>query len=84
MRQRLITIRYRLRLGLTILALLLFVIFLLQNTAAIRVKFLVFEADVASAIVILVTSLLGFVGGFFAALNMRRRHRPPTPPTNAQ
>lgn len=75
MRQRLTTIRYRLRLGLTILALLLFVIFLLQNTATIRVKFLIFEADVASAIVILVTSLLGFVGGFFGALNMRRLHR---------
>lgn len=75
MRQRLTTIRYRLRLGLTILALLLFVIFLLQNTATIRVKFLVFEADVASAIVILVTSLLGFVGGFFGALNMQRLQR---------
>lgn len=75
MRERLATVRYRLRLGLTILALLLFVVFLLQNTATIRVRFLVFEADVASAIVILVTSLLGFVGGFFAALNMRRPWR---------
>jgi uncharacterized integral membrane protein len=75
MRQKLTTIRYRLRLGLTILALLLFVIFLLQNTETIRVKFLIFEADVASAIVILVTSLLGFMGGFFAALNMQRLRR---------
>jgi len=72
MRERFATLRYRLRLVLTILVLVLFVIFLLQNTGAIRVRFLVFEADVATAIVILVTSLLGFVAGFFSALNMRR------------
>ncbi len=76
MRERLSTLRYRLRLGLLILALVLFVIFLLQNTAPTRVRFLIFEADIASAIVIVVTSLLGFIGGFFAALNMHRlRHR---------
>jgi uncharacterized integral membrane protein len=72
MRERLATVRYRLRLALIILALVLFVIFLLQNTGAVRVRFLVFDADIAGAIVILVTSLLGFVAGFFSALNMRR------------
>ncbi|MEW6581044.1 MAG: LapA family protein [Chloroflexota bacterium] len=76
MRERLSTLGFRLRLALTILALALFVIFLLQNTAAIRVHFLFFEADVASAIVIVVTSLLGFIAGVLLTLNrQRQRHK---------
>ena len=74
MRERLSTLGFRLRLALTILALLLFVIFLLQNTAATRVRFLFFEADIAGAIVIVVMSLLGFIGGVLAALNRQRQH----------
>lgn len=76
MRERLSTLGFRLRLALTILALALFVIFLLQNTAAMRVHFLFFEADIAIAIVIVVTSLLGFIGGVLLALNwQRQRHK---------
>ncbi len=78
MRERLSTLGFRLRLALTILVLALFVVFLLQNTAATRVRFLFFEADIASAIVVVVTSLLGFIGGVLLALNwQRQRHKGP-------
>ena len=73
MRERLSTLGFRLRLALGVLALALFVIFLLQNTDAIRVRFLFFEANIAGAIVIVVTSLLGFISGVLAALNRQRQ-----------
>ncbi|MCZ7540175.1 MAG: LapA family protein [Anaerolineae bacterium] len=76
MRERLSTLGFRLRLGLSLLALALFVVFLLQNTDAMRVRFLFLEADIAGAIVIIVTSLLGFIGGILLTLNwQRQRHK---------
>ncbi|MCL4239619.1 MAG: DUF1049 domain-containing protein [Anaerolineae bacterium] len=75
MRERLSTLGFRLRLVLGLLALTLFVVFLLQNTDAMRVRFLFFEADIAGAIVIIVTSLLGFIGGILLALNWQRQRR---------
>ncbi len=75
MRERLSTLGFRLRLALSLLALALFVIFLLQNTAAMRVHFLFFEADIAIAIVIVVTSLLGFIGGILLTLNWQRQRQ---------
>ncbi|MBP8974498.1 MAG: LapA family protein [Anaerolineae bacterium] len=75
MRERLSTLGFRLRLALSLLALALFVIFLLQNTAVMRVRFLFFEADIAGAILIVVTSLLGFIGGILLTLNWQRQRQ---------
>jgi uncharacterized integral membrane protein len=72
---RIRTLLFRIRRGLTVLGLLLFIVFLLQNTGEIHVEFLFWGGNVPSVIVILVTSLGGFAAGYFTALNAHRRWR---------
>jgi uncharacterized integral membrane protein len=72
---RLRTLRFQIMRGLTVLGLLLFIVFLLQNVGETRVTFLFFEGNIPSVILILVTSLGGFAAGYLTALNARRRWR---------
>ena len=60
-----------------LVALILFIILLLQNTQSIPVHFLLAEFDIPSVILILVTSLGGFTLGYI--VSFRRRHRAPAP-----
>lgn len=73
MLERFSTLRARIRLGVTVIALLVFIIFLLQNTATIPVKLLFFDADIPSVVVILVTTLSGFLAGYYTAFTGQRR-----------
>ena len=76
LREKLARFGDNLRIGAIGVGLILFVIFLLQNTAQIHIQFLVFETTVSSVIVILVTALLGFMAGLLVeAVWRRRRHR---------
>jgi uncharacterized integral membrane protein len=75
MLERLSTLVFRIRIGLTLIALLLFIIFLAQNTNTIRVEFLWWEGDAPSAILILIAALAGFALGYFTAFNVSRRRR---------
>ena len=75
MLDRLATLGFRIRLGLTAVGAVVFIIFLLQNTGQIPVNFLFWEGDVPTVILILVTSLGGFAVGYLTALNARRGHR---------
>ncbi len=76
LREKLARFGDNLRMGAIGVGLLLFVIFLLQNTAQIHIHFLVFETTISSVIVILVASLLGFVAGLLVeTIWRRRRHR---------
>lgn len=67
--------RFNIQMILVTLILLLFIVFLLQNTGEMQVKFLFFDVRIPSAIVILVTTLGGFAGGYFAAFRSQRRRR---------
>lgn len=67
--------RLNIQMILIILVLLLFIVFLLQNTGEIQVKFLFLDEQIPSAIVILVTTLGGFMGGYFAAFRSQRQRR---------
>jgi len=83
-RTRLAQIEATLRLGLITAALILFIIFLLQNTGETHVTFLVFDQNIPSIILILVTTLVGFVAGYLIGITTRRRHkRPPQQPPQA-
>jgi uncharacterized integral membrane protein len=73
MLERLRTLRFQIVRGLILIGLVLFIIFLLQNTGQMHVSFLFFEGNVPSVIVILVTSLGGFAAGYLTAWNTRRR-----------
>ena len=65
--------RLNIQIILVTLVLLLFIVFLLQNTGEMQVKFLFFDVRIPSAIVILVTTLGGFTGGYFAAFRSQRQ-----------
>jgi uncharacterized integral membrane protein len=60
---------------LIVVALILFVIFLLQNTRTIQVNFLVFELHIPTVILILVTMLVGVFMGIVTMIILRRRHK---------
>ncbi len=76
LREKLARFGDNLRLGAIGLGLILFVVFLLQNTAQINVNFLFFETMVSTVVVILVASVLGFVVGLLVeAVWRHRRHR---------
>jgi uncharacterized integral membrane protein len=75
MLERLRTLRFQIVRGLLVIGLVLFIIFLLQNTGEMRVSFLFFEGNIPSVIVILVTTLGGFAAGYMTAWNSRRRWR---------
>jgi uncharacterized integral membrane protein len=58
-----------------IIVLILFTIFLLQNTSTIQVNFLVFETQIPTVILILVATLVGFFGGYLFAIRLRRTQK---------
>ncbi len=62
-----------------IIVLILFTVFLLQNTSTIQVNFLVFETQIPTVILILVATLVGFLGGYFFAVRFRRRQKKDSP-----
>ncbi len=73
--EKLAGLGFRIRVTLLIVGLLLFIIFLLQNTGDIRIEFLVFDGSIPGAILVLVTSAIGFVFGVFTTLNTQRQRR---------
>jgi uncharacterized integral membrane protein len=76
MLERLRTLRFQIVRGLLVIGLVLFIIFLLQNTGEIQVEFLFLGGKIPSVILILVTTLGGFAAGYLTAWNSRRRwHR---------
>ena len=58
-----------------IIVLILFTVFLVQNTSTIQVNFLVFETQIPTVILILVATLVGFFGGYLFAIRFRRRQK---------
>jgi uncharacterized integral membrane protein len=74
-RARLARLRTNIRIILSILGLIVFIIFLLQNTQTIHVRLLVVDADVPTAIVILVIALGSFTIGYLAAFRAERRRQ---------
>jgi uncharacterized integral membrane protein len=79
-RARLARLRTNIRIILSILGLILFIIFLLQNTQTIHVRLLFVDADVPIAIVILVIALGGFAIGYLSAFRAGRRQKRHAPP----
>jgi uncharacterized integral membrane protein len=64
-----------------VLALVLLIVFMLQNTDPFPVKFLFFDAaEVPSVVLILVMALGGFLVGYFLAATRRRAPRVPKEP----
>jgi uncharacterized integral membrane protein len=74
-RARLARLRTNIRIILSILGLIVFIIFLLQNTQTIHVRLLVVDADVPTAIVILVIALGSLTIGYLAAFRAERRRQ---------
>lgn len=72
---RLATYGARLRLGLTGIGLLVFIVFLVQNTDPIPISVLFVDLELPGAILILVTALAGFVAGYYMAFTGQRRRR---------
>lgn len=67
-------LRNNLRMLIVILAVILVIVFLLQNTKTVPVKFLFFdETDIPSVVLIMVTLLFGFVVGYFLGGTRSRR-----------
>ncbi len=60
---------------LIVVATIVFVIFLLQNTRTIQVNFLVFELHIPTVILILVMMLVGFFEGIVTTVILRRRRK---------
>lgn len=75
LRARLARLRSNTRVWVSILGLIVFIIFLLQNTQTIPVKVLVFDADLPSVVVILAFSIGGFVVGYLVAFRAGRREK---------
>ena len=73
MLERLRTLRFQIVRGLLVISLVLFIVFLLQNTGEIQVEFLFLGGKIPSVILILVTTLGGFAAGYLTAWNSRRR-----------
>lgn len=59
--------------------LILFVVFLLQNSGNIQVNFLVFELQMPTFILIFVTTLSGVCGGYLYAIWFRRHYEKRSP-----
>jgi uncharacterized integral membrane protein len=58
-----------------IIVLILFTVFLLQNTSTIQMNFLIFEGQIPTLILILVATLIGFFGGYLFAIRFRRQKK---------
>jgi uncharacterized integral membrane protein len=79
-RARLARLSRNIRIGLWVVGLIVFIVFLLQNTQTIHVRLLFVDADVPIAIVILVIALGGFAIGYLSAVRAGRRQRRHAPP----
>jgi len=66
------TIASNILLTLFIIVVFLFDIFLLQNTSTIEVNFLIFTMQIPIIVVILVATILGFLGGYLFAIRMHQ------------
>jgi len=75
LRARLARLVRNIRIGLWIVGLIVFIVFLLQNTQTIHVHLLFVDADVPTAIVVLVIALGGFAIGYLAAFRGERRRQ---------
>ncbi len=69
------SLRARIRLALIVASLVVFIIFLLQNTDSTPVKLLFFDADIPVAVLVVVVALGGFAVGNFTAFTGGRRRR---------
>ena len=74
-RARLARLYRNIRIGLWVVGLIVFIVFLLQNTQTIHVRLLFVDADLPTAIVILVIALGGFAMGYLAAFRAERRRQ---------
>ncbi len=68
-----------LRLVIFIVVVIVFIVFLLQNTGDTPIKFLVFDGNVPSVVLILVTTLSGFIAGYFMGSTSVRRRKAKEP-----
>jgi uncharacterized integral membrane protein len=69
------TIASNVLLALFVIVIFLFAIFLLQNTSTIEVNFLIFTMQIPIIVVILVATIVGFLGGYLFAIRMRQLRR---------
>lgn len=69
------TLRARIRFVLIVAGIIVFIIFLLQNTDATPVKLLFFDADIPVAVLVMVVALGGFLTGYYTAFTGGRRRR---------
>lgn len=60
------------------IAIFLFAIFLLQNMNLIDVNFLIFTLQIPIIVLMLVTTIVGFLGGYLSAIRMRQIRKTPT------
>lgn len=74
LRARIHTIVSDVEIFVIVVAAILFIIFLLQNTRSIQVNFLFIETHLPTVILILVTTLAGFFVGLVTAYILHRRH----------
>jgi len=72
---KLSTFATRLRIALTAIVLVVFIIFLVQNTEPIPMKILFLDVDLPGAILVLVTALVGVALGYWWAFTGQRRRR---------
>lgn len=65
-----------LRLVLFVVLVILFIVFLLQNTGDTPIKFLVYDGRISTVVLVLVTTLSGFLAGYFmGSTSLRRRKK---------
>lgn len=67
----------RFKLALGIILLLLTVLIILQNSAPVETKFLLYSLVLPQALLLLLTTLIGFALGVIAVLLSGRQRRPP-------
>jgi uncharacterized integral membrane protein len=73
--ERFNALRARIRLALIVIGLVVFIIFLLQNTDQTPVRLLFFDAEIPVAVLVVVMALGGFVVGYYTAFTGGRRRR---------
>jgi len=70
------TLQSRLRMAILLIGMLLLIVFLLQNTDSIPIQLLFFDGTIPTGVLILVTTLSGFVTGYYVAFSHhRQRHK---------
>lgn len=72
MRALLAKVRQKVHLAVTLSLVLLFLLFLLQNTEQVQVALLFWTVSISRALILLVTLLLGIIIGIIATFGMQR------------